>query len=128
MKIQNTEEQKQVKSVFNQEGPEDVEEVKLVKSLKKKHKRVYMTEVAGERGYGRPLKRSEYREMMNIEFPEGTSDEDIIYERENFIAEHVILHPEGITEEIALVAVVISTLCMLKSGFEERNNYSYKEV
>lgn len=128
MKIQNTEEQKQVKSVFNQEGPEDVEEMKLIKSLKKKHKRVYMTEVAGEKVYWRPLKRSEYREMMNIEFPEGTSDEDIIYERENFIAEHVILHPEGITEEIALAAEIISTLCMLKSGFEERNNYSYKEV
>ena len=35
-----------------------------------------MTEIAGEKILWRPLKRSEYKQMLNLEFPEGTSEED----------------------------------------------------
>lgn len=107
---------------------EDLAFAKKVAELKKKHKRVYMTEIAGEKVLWRPLKRSEYKEMLNMEFPEGTSDEDIIYDRETFIANCVILYPEGAAEDIALAAEIITTLCMQKSGFEERNSYTCKEV
>lgn len=108
--------------------PEDIALQKKIAELKKKHKRVYMTEIAGEKVLWRPLKRSEYKAVLNMEFPEGTSDEDIIYDRETFIAECVILYPEDASENIALAAEIITTLCMQKSGFEERNNYTCKEV
>lgn len=108
--------------------PEDLAYARKLAELKKIHRRIYMTEIAGEKILWRPLKRSEYKEMLNMDFPEGTSDEDKIYDRETFIAEHVILYPEGAANDIALAAEIITTLCMEKSGFSERNNYSYEEV
>lgn len=108
--------------------PEDVAYAKKLAELKRQHKRVYMTEIAGEKILWRPLKRSEYKAMLNLEFPEGTSDEDKVYDRETFIAECVILYPEGAAEDLAIAAEIISTLCMLKSGFEERNSFTYEEV
>ena len=125
MKIENNEKAKKTEEVI---VPEDIALQKKINELKKKHKRIYMTEIAGEKVLWRPLKRSEYKAVLNMEFPEGTSDEDIIYDRETFIAECVILYPEDASENIALAAEIITTLCMQKSGFEERNNYTYKEV
>lgn len=108
--------------------PEDLTLAKEIARLKKLHKRVYATEIAGETILWRPLRRAEYKEMLNMEFPEGTSDEDKIYDRETFIAQCVILYPEGAAEDIALAAEIITTLCMQKSGFEERTSYTCKEV
>lgn len=125
MKIEKNEKTKKADEVI---VPEDIALQKKIAELKKKHKRVYMTEIAGEKVLWRPLKRSEYKAVLNMEFPEGTSDEDIIYDRETFIAECVILYPEDASENIALAAEIITTLCMQKSGFEERNNYTCKEV
>ena len=125
MKIENNEKAKKTEEVI---VPEDIALQKKINELKKKHKRIYMTEIAGEKVLWRPLKRSEYKAVLNMEFPEGTSDEDIIYDRETFIAQCVILYPEDASENIALAAEIITTLCMQKSGFEERNNYTYKEV
>lgn len=125
MKIEKNEKAKKVEDVI---VPEDIALQKKITELKKKHKRIYMTEIAGEQVLWRPLKRSEYKAVLNMEFPEGTSDEDIIYDRETFIAQCVILYPEDASENIALAAEIITTLCMQKSGFEERNNYTYKEV
>lgn len=125
MKIEKNEKAKKVEDAI---VPEDIALQKKITELKKKHKRIYMTEIAGEQVLWRPLKRSEYKAVLNMEFPEGTSDEDIIYDRETFIAECVILYPEDASENIALAAEIITTLCMQKSGFEERNNYTYKEV
>lgn len=125
MKIEKNEKTKKADEVI---VPEDISLQKKIAELKKKHKRVYMTEIAGEKVLWRPLKRSEYKAVLNMEFPEGTSDEDIIYDRETFIAECVILYPEDASENIALAAEIITTLCMQKSGFEERNNYTCKEV
>lgn len=126
MKIEKNEKAK----VNNEEVivPEDIAFQKKLAELKKKHKRIYMTEIAGEKVLWRPLKRSEYKAVLNMEFPEGTSDEDIVYDRETFIAECVILYPEDASENIALAAEIITTLCMQKSGFEERNNYTCEEV
>lgn len=126
MKIEKNEKAK----VNNEEVivPEDIAFQKKIAELKKKHKRIYMTEIAGEKVLWRPLKRSEYKAVLNMEFPEGTSDEDIVYDRETFIAECVILYPEDASENIALAAEIITTLCMQKSGFEERNNYTCEEV
>ena len=66
--------------------PEDLAFARKLAELKKTNKRVYMTEIAGEKILWRPLKRSEYKDMLNMEFPEGTSEEDKVYDRETFIA------------------------------------------
>ena len=108
--------------------PEDLSFARKLAELKKTNKRVYMTEIAGEKILWRPLKRSEYKAVLNMEFPEGMSEDDKIYDRETFIAEHVILYPEGITEDIALVAEIITTACMDKSGFSERKTFTTEEV
>ena len=108
--------------------PEDLVFARKLAELKKTNKRVYMTEIAGEKVLWRPLKRSEYKVVLNMEFPEGTSEDDKIYDRETFIAEHVILYPEGITEDIALAAEIITTACMEKSGFNERKTFTTEEV
>ena len=59
--------------------PEDLAFARKLAELKKTNKRVYMTEIAGEKILWRPLKRSEYKQMLNLEFPEGTSEEDKLY-------------------------------------------------
>ena len=47
-------------------------------------------------------------------------DEDATYDlRQEAIAKAVILYPSGIVENMAAVADIISTECMLKSGFGE---------
>lgn len=127
MKLDNTTKKETVQSDIMGNGA-DLAYAKKLAELKRQHKRIYMTEIAGEKILWRPLKRSEYKEMLNMEFPEGTSDEDIIYDRETFIAECVILYPEDAAEEIALAAEIITSLCMQKSGFEERNTYTCEEV
>ena len=108
--------------------PEDLAFARKLAELKKTNKRVYMTEIAGEKILWRPLKRSEYKDMLNMEFPEGTSEEDKVYDRETFIDQHVILYPKDAADEIALAAEIITSVCMEKSGFSERNTYTYKEV
>ena len=50
--------------------PEDLAFARKLAELKKTNKRVYMTEIAGEKILWRPLKRSEYKDMLNMEFPE----------------------------------------------------------
>ena len=88
------------------------------------------------------LKRSEYKEIMNLvayreEYAvdengelvvdeEGSNiieykeDNDLTYElRQEEIAKAVIIHPVGIVEQMAAVADIISTECMIKSGFGE---------
>ena len=62
--------------------PEDLTYAKKLAQLKKQHKRIYETNIAGERILWRPLKRSEYKDMLNMEFPEGTSDGDKTYDHE----------------------------------------------
>ena len=108
--------------------PEDLAFARKLAELKKTNKRVYMTEIAGEKILWRPLKRSEYKQMLNLEFPEGTSEEDKLYDRETFIAKCAVLYPEDAVDEIALCAEIITSVCMEKSGFSERNTYTYKEV
>ena len=47
-------------------------------------------------------------------------DNDLTYElRQEEIAKMVIIHPAGIVENMAAVADIISTECMMKSGFGE---------
>ena len=108
--------------------PEDLAFARKLAELKKTNKRVYMTEIAGEKILWRPLKRSEYKQMLNLEFPEGTSEEDKLYDRETFVAKCAVLYPEDAVDEIALCAEIITSVCMEKSGFSERNTYTYKEV
>ena len=52
--------------------PEDLAYAKKLSQLKKQHRRIYETNIAGERILWRPLKRSEYKDMLNMEFPERT--------------------------------------------------------
>ena len=129
MKIQDKETTNSIPATaFEAIDPEDVAYAKKVSELKRIHKRIYMTEIAGEKILWRPLKRSEYKEMLNMEFPEGTSEADKIFDRETFIANSVILYPEGIADDLAVVAEMISTACMMKSGFAERNDFTFDEV
>lgn len=114
----------------------------LIDKAKKKHGRVYKTIIADEVIIWRLLKRSEFKEVMNKvvyrqEFAENENgeliydengnnvmvdieDEDLTYEmRQEEIAKAVILYPQGIVENMAAVAEIISTECMIKSGFGE---------
>lgn len=99
----------------------DTEEIavqKIIDKFKKQYKRIYETDVAGERIIWRPIKRSEYREIMAYEDKE-LSDREIVYVREEMMAKKVILYPktEDIIEEFAGVAEVIADECMYYSGF-----------
>lgn len=114
----------------------------IIDKAKKKHGRVYKTIIADEVIIWRLLKRSEFKEVMNKvvyrqEFAEDENgnlvydengnnvmvdvqDEDLTYEmRQEEIAKAVILYPQGIVENMAAVAEIISTECMIKSGFGE---------
>lgn len=114
----------------------------IIDKAKKKHGRVYKTIIADEVIIWRLLKRSEFKEVMNkivyrqefAEDEEGNliydengnnvmvdiEDEDLTYEmRQEEIAKAVIIYPVGIVENMAAVADIISTECMLKSGFGE---------
>lgn len=115
----------------------------LIDKAKKKHGRVYKTIIADEVIIWRMLKRSEYKEIMNIliqkeeqvldkdgmpvldEFGnpqmQYIDDEEATYDlRQEAIAKAVILYPIGIVDQMAAVADIISTECMLKSGFGEK--------
>lgn len=99
----------------------DTEEIavqKIIDKFKKQYRRIYETDVAGERIIWRPIKRSEYREIMSYEDKE-LSDREIVYVREEMMAKKVILYPktEDIIEEFAGVAEVIADECMYYSGF-----------
>ena len=114
----------------------------IIDKAKKKYGRVYKTIIADEVIIWRLLKRSEFKEVMSkvvyrqefAEDEEGNliydengnnvmvdiEDEDLTYEmRQEEIAKAVIIHPVGIVENMAAVADIISTECMLKSGFGE---------
>jgi hypothetical protein len=114
----------------------------LIDKAKKKHGRIYKTIIADEVIIWRLLKRSEFKDVMSKvvyrqEFAEDENgnliydengnnvmidvqDEDLTYEmRQEEIAKAVILYPQGIVENMAAVAEIISTECMIKSGFGE---------
>ncbi len=106
----------------------------LIEKSKKKYGRVYKTIVADEVIIWRMLKRSEFKEVMNMvvykdeitvdeegnEVVNQVMDDDATYDlRQEEIAKAVILYPVGIVENMAAVADIISTECMMKSGFGE---------
>lgn len=106
----------------------------LIDKAKKKHGRVYKTIIADEIIIWRLLKRSEFKNVMNqtvykeeiVEDENGNQvvkqveDEEATYDlRQEEIAKAVIIYPQGIVESMAAVADIISTECMMKSGFGE---------
>lgn len=106
----------------------------IIDKAKKKYGRVYKTIIADEVIIWRLLKRSEFKDVMNKtiykqEFEEGENgevktvdiiDDEATYDmRQEEIAKAVIIYPQGIVENMAAVADIISTECMLKSGFGE---------
>ena len=106
----------------------------IIDKAKKKHGRVYKTIIADEVIVWRLLKRGEFKDIMNqaifrLEDVVGENeevkqmeviDEDATYDlRQELIAKAVIIHPAGIVDNMAAVADIISTECMLKSGFGE---------
>ena len=118
------------------------EELELaIEKAKKKHGKVYKTIIADETIVWRKLKRSEYKEIMNLvvydeeqQFDENgnplldefgnivvevTENQDATYDlRQEEIARAVIIYPsDSIVEDMAAVADIISTECMIKSGF-----------
>ena len=100
---------------------------------KKKFGKVYKTTIADEDIVWRKLKRGEYKEIMGLvvykdeekldeegnQIIEQVFDEEATYDlRQEEIAKAVILYPNSsIVDEMAAVADVISTECMIKSGF-----------
>lgn len=122
---------KQEKIVLTQE-----EEMQLaIEKGKKKFKNVYKTVISDETIIWRKLKRGEYKDIMNLvvmkseekldeqgnPIVEEVIDEDATYDlRQEEIAKAVILYPNtSIVEDMAAVADIISTECMIKSGFGE---------
>ena len=106
----------------------------IIDKAKKKHGRIYKTIIADEVIIWRLLKRSEFKEVMNLvvykeetvedengnQVLEQVIDDDATYDlRQEEIAKAVIIYPIGIVEQMAAVADIISTECMLKSGFGE---------
>jgi hypothetical protein len=106
----------------------------IIDKAKKKYGRVYKTILADEVIIWRMLKRSEYKEVMNMvayreeaaidengnEIINQVQDDELTYDlRQEEIAKRVILYPAGIVENMAAVADIISTECMIKSGFGE---------
>lgn len=109
--------------------PEDVAYMKVCNELKRQHRRIYETEIAGEKILWRPLKRSEYKQVVNMEFPEGYPESERAFDRETYIAKTVILYPgPEIVEDIAWVAEIITELCMDKSGFTDSRFAESKEI
>ena len=111
---------------------------KAIEQGKKKFGKVYKTNLADEFIIWRKLKRSEYKEIMNIQLykdqeikkEDGSveiiqvEDSDATFDlRQEEIAKRVILYPnaENIVEDMAAVADIISTECMIKSGFGDRS-------
>jgi hypothetical protein len=115
----------------------------VIDKAKKKHGKVYRTYLADETIIWRKLKRSEYKEIMDIivvkkvakldedgnplldeqgnSIMEEVDDFDATYDlRQELIAKAVILYPDtSIVDEMAACADVISTECMIKSGLGE---------
>ena len=106
----------------------------IIDKAKKKYGRIYKTILADEVIIWRMLKRSEYKEVMNMvayreeaaidengnEIINQVQDDELTYDlRQEEIAKRVILYPAGIVESMAAVADIISTECMIKSGFGE---------
>lgn len=130
MKINNDEKivMENNKQEFRPIEPEDIQYYKKVQELKKTNKRLYETEIAGEKVIFRPLKRSEYKEAWDINFPEGTSEYDMMFERQTYIAKSVVLYPEDAVENIACCAEIVTDLAMVKSGFIEKEDPTCRGV
>lgn len=121
MKINSEAKAKETEEKIKEVEEMDTEEIarqKIIDKFKKQYKKIYETDVAGESIIWRPIKRSEYREIMAYEDKE-LSDKEIVYVREEMMARKVILYPktEDIIEEFAGVAEIISDECMYYSGF-----------
>ena len=112
------------------------EQIQLaIEKGKKKFGKVYKTIIADETIIWRKLKRGEYKEIMNLivykdeekldeegnQIVEQVFDDEATYDlRQEEIAKAVILFPgKEIVEDMAAVADIISTECMIKSGFGE---------
>ena len=107
----------------------------LIEKSKKKYGKVYKTFLADETIIWRKLKRSEYKEIMDIIVVKKTEkldeegnpvmqevdDLDATYDlRQELIAKAVILYPgPSIVDDMAACADIITTECMIKSGFGE---------
>lgn len=90
----------------------------IAEELKKEHKEVYITDIAGLQIVWRKLKRSEYKELMTTKFDDNEELEFL--EKQDFVAKKVILYPENVEElleEYAGVADLIATETMIKTGF-----------
>jgi hypothetical protein len=114
--------------------PEEQIEAAIEKG-KKKFGKVYKTIISDETIIWRKLKRGEYKDIMNLvvykdeekldeegnQIVEQVFDDEATYDlRQEEIAKAVILFPgKEIVEDMAAVADIISTECMIKSGFGE---------
>lgn len=116
---QSQEEEK--KEMFEQIDPEDVAYAKTIINLKRTEKRLYETEIAGEKIIWRPIKRSEYKAAFSLQFPEDYDEYDRLYDRETYIAKCIVLYPENAVDDLAGVAEIITDLCLEKSGFTSKN-------
>ena len=111
------------------------EEIQVaIEKGKKKYGKVYKTLLADETIIWRKLKRSEYKEIMNmliykeeevvkedgsVELQQVVDEDATFDARQEAISNKVILYPDNIVEDMAAVADIISTECMIKSGFGE---------
>lgn len=99
---------------------DEVELAKIALKLKKEHRLVYRTDIADTPIFWRPLKRSEYREILKeVDNKDNElTDDELIDARLDRIADFVVLYPDKeVLEEIAMASDIIGQQCMIKSGF-----------
>lgn len=93
-----------------------------IQKLKNKYGTIYQIEIAEQRFIFKPLSRKEYKKVMSKEYDITSSNEEVIFTRENMIAELCIVYPnkeivDNMLEKFAGVAEVIAEECMKISGF-----------
>lgn len=91
----------------------------MIDDWKKEHGEVYRKIIGGKAYVYRPLRRSEYKDVMTAEYEDDSMK---IFERQDDIVRTVVLYPENIDEIIENYGGVASTLADIileKSGFGE---------
>lgn len=91
---------------------------KLIPEWKKQFGRVYKNTIDEVEVIWRPIRRGEYRELLNISTDEN---EDAFFLRQETTCKMAVLYPTDITnliEQKAGIATVLSEEILAKSGFD----------
>ena len=91
---------------------------KLIPEWKKKHARLFKNTIDGETVIWRPIKRSEYRQLLDLE---SSEEENRLLAKQEQTVKMAVLFPANIDELIeakAGLATVLSEEILANSGFD----------